>query len=161
MKYFFILFVVFSLFSIQGFTQEKQDTDSAREQIEKWEASLSENFKKGDAIAMAEGYSMDAIVFPPNAPEIKGREAITKLWQGMLSMGKIDIKFNTDKVDVFGSAASSYGTYQLEITMVDGTVIRDNGKFLEVWEKQEDGDWLRTYDMWNSSVPQPTVTQKN
>ena len=153
--YFTLAVLVFSLFTISTFAQKKQNRETIMKNVEKVENSFADNFAKGNAKAMAEGYTIDAIAFPPNAPEAKGREAIQKVWAGIIAMGKVDFKLHTDGLRVFGTTAVSHGTYDLEVTMKDGKPIKDNGKFLEVWKEQKDGSWLREYDMWNSNLPLP------
>lgn len=46
--------------------------------------------------------------------------------------------------------------YYLNVT-VDGEMItEDNGKFIVIWEKQEDGNWLMKKDIWNTNLPLAT-----
>jgi ketosteroid isomerase-like protein len=51
------------------------------------------------------------------------------------------------------------GTYELTMNDASGKPMNDRGKYLEVWEKQTDGNWKCRADMWNSdlaaSVPAP------
>lgn len=152
-KYFFFAVFTFSLFLMQSFAQNEQDVEKVKQQIEKSNSSFMEAFSKGDAKAMTKDYAVDAIVLPPNTPEVKGTDAIIKLWQGFIDMGKGVLKLNTVKTSVFGNAAATYHTYNLEVKMKDGQVIKDNGRSVVVYEKQKDGKWLIIYDIWNSSVP--------
>ncbi len=156
LKYLFVAIFIASLFSMQIFGQIKQDVESVKAQIEKLRTNFIEAFNKGDAKAMTKGNAENVIIFPPNAREVKGNEAAEKLWQGFIDMGKGVINLKTIKVNVFENVAVEYETYQLEITMKDNKVIKDNGKSLIVFEKQKDGNWLRIYDTWNSSLPLPT-----
>jgi ketosteroid isomerase-like protein len=155
-KCFFIAVFIVSLFSMQSFAQNKQDVESAKAQIEKLRTNFIEAFNKGDAQAMTKGNAENLIVFPPNAPEVKGSEAVAKLWQSFIDMGKGVINLKTIKVNVSGNLAVEYETYELEITTKENKVVKDNGISLIVFEKQKDGNWLRIYDTWNSSLPLPT-----
>lgn len=155
-KYFFIGAFVVSLFSIQSCTQMTQDVESVKKQIEEKQTSFMENFNNGDAKASSEDYTVDAIVLPPNAAEVRGKEAIVELWQSFINMGKASVKLNTVNTDVFGNIAVNHQTYDFEATMEDGQMIQDNGKSIVIYEKQEDGNWLIIYDMWNSNLPLPT-----
>jgi ketosteroid isomerase-like protein len=44
------------------------------------------------------------------------------------------------------------GTYELTMNDTNGKPINDRGKYLEVWEKQTDGNWKCRADMWNSDL---------
>lgn len=153
-KGFLMTVFILSMLSLQAFAQEELDVERAKVQIEKFEKSFCDNFAKGDAKAMTEGYTEDAIAFPPNAPSARGKDAIQKVFEGFMALGHIELKLNTEEVGIIGNTAVTHGTYRLELTMKDGNVVHDDGKFLEVWEEQKDGSWQRKYDMWNSSLPQ-------
>ena len=51
-----------------------------------------------------------------------------------------------------GEMARVSGTYELTKNDASGKPINDRGKYLEVWEKQTDGNWKCAADMWNSDV---------
>lgn len=154
-KHFLIGVIVVSLFSIQSCTQKTQDIENVKKQIEEEQTSFMENFNNGDAKASSEYYAGDAIVMPPHAPEVRGKEAIEKLWQSFVDMGKASVMLNTVNTEVSGKIAVIYQTYQFEATPEDGQAIKDNGKSIVVYEEQEDGSWLIIYDIWNSNEPLP------
>jgi ketosteroid isomerase-like protein len=54
------------------------------------------------------------------------------------------------------------GTYELTIKDASGKSANDRGKYLEVWEKQPDGNWKCAADMWNSdlAVSEPPAAEK-
>ena len=35
---------------------------------------------------------------------------------------------------------------------IDGKPVNDNGKYIVIWEKQNDGNWLCKKDIWNTSL---------
>jgi ketosteroid isomerase-like protein len=51
-----------------------------------------------------------------------------------------------------GEMAWVRGTYELTMNDASGKPIDDRGKYLEVWEKQTDGNWKCAADMWNSDL---------
>jgi ketosteroid isomerase-like protein len=150
---FLIIVFVLLILSFQVYAQATREINRTKMQIEEFEKSFCENFAKGDAKAMTKGYTKDAIAFPPNAPTARGKDAIQKVFESFIAMGNIDLKLQTDEVGIIGNTAITHGTYRFSLTMKDGNEIHDDGKFLEVWEEQKDGTWLRKYDMWNSSLP--------
>ncbi|HEY4639267.1 MAG TPA: DUF4440 domain-containing protein, partial [Candidatus Udaeobacter sp.] len=48
------------------------------------------------------------------------------------------------------------GTYELTMNDASGKRINDRGKYLEVWEKQKDGNWKCAAEMWNSDLAAST-----
>jgi ketosteroid isomerase-like protein len=86
-------------------------------------------------------YSEDAIVMPPNASAATTKEAIRKVWQDLLASPGLVFSWKTTKVEVAksGDLACLSGTYELTMNDSSGKPINDQGKYVEVWEKQADG----------------------
>jgi ketosteroid isomerase-like protein len=103
-------------------------------------------------------YSDDAIVFPPNATSAATKEAIRNGWKEMLGSPGFVISWQPTKVRVGkgGEMAWVSGTYELTMNDSSGKPINDRGKYLEVWEKQTDGNWKCAADMWNSNLVSST-----
>jgi ketosteroid isomerase-like protein len=103
-------------------------------------------------------YSDDAIVFPPNEASAATKEAIRNSWKTMLGSPGLVISWQPTKVQVgkAGEMAWVSGTYELTMNDASGKPINDRGKYLEVWEKQTDGDWKCAADMWNSDLAPST-----
>src|SRR4029434_7987735 len=97
-------------------------------------------------------YTDDAIVFPPNATSAATKEAIRNGWKEMFASPGFVISWQPTKVQVgkAGEMAWVSGTYELTMNDASGKAINDRGKYLEVWEKQTDGNWKCAADMWNS-----------
>jgi ketosteroid isomerase-like protein len=99
-------------------------------------------------------YSDDAIVFPPNATSAATKEAIRNGWKEMLGSPGFVITWQPTRVAVGKSGEMAWvsGTYELTMNDASGKPINDRGKYLEVWEKQTDGNWKCAADMWNSDL---------
>jgi ketosteroid isomerase-like protein len=99
-------------------------------------------------------YSDDAIVFPPNATSAATKEAIRNGWKEMLTSPGFVITWQPRKVQVGKGGAMAWvsGTYELTMNDGSGKPVNDRGKYLEVWEKQIDGNWKCAADMWNSNL---------
>ena len=50
-----------------------------------------------------------------------------------------------------GAYAFETGLYNVQMT-VEGKEMNDNGKYIVVWEKQKNGNWLCKKDIWNTSL---------
>ena len=103
-------------------------------------------------------YSDDAIVFPPNATSAETKETIRNGWKEMLGSPGFVIAWQPTKVQVSkaGEMAWVSGAYELTMNDASGKPINDRGKYLEVWEKQTDGNWKCAADMWNSNLAPST-----
>ena len=100
-------------------------------------------------------YSEDATVLPPNASAATTKETIRKLWQDLLASPGLAISWKATKVEVAKSGDLGFvsGTYELTMNDASGNPVTDNGKYVEVWEKQADGKWKCGTDTWNSDLP--------
>ena len=104
-------------------------------------------------------------MLPPNAASAATKEAIRNDWNEMLASPGFVITWQPTRVQVgkAGEMAWVTGTYELTMNDASGKPINDRGKYLEVWEKQNDGTWKCRADAWNSDLPSSssaTATEK-
>ena len=99
-------------------------------------------------------YSDDAIVFPPNATSAATKDAIRNGWKEMFASPGFVITWKPTRVQLAKSGDMGWvsGTYEVTMNDASGKPIDDRGKYLEVWEKQTDGNWKCAADMWNSDL---------
>ena len=99
-------------------------------------------------------YSADAIVLPPNAASAATREEIRNVWKEMLASPGLLISWQPTRVELAKSGDMAWvsGAYELTTNDGSGKPVTDRGKYLEVWEKQADGNWKCRADMWNSDL---------
>ena len=107
-------------------------------------------------------YSDDAVVLPPNAASAMTKEAIRNTWKDLLASPGLVITWKPTRVELAKSGDMAWvsGTYELAMNDAAGIPINDHGKYLEVWEKQADGNWKCRADMWNSDLPAITTAEK-
>ena len=109
-------------------------------------------------------YSDDAIVLPPNATRAATKETVRNVWKDVLAAPGLVISWKPSKVKLGHNGAMAWvsGTYELIMNDTSGKPINDRGKYLEVWEKQADGNWKCAADMWNSdlAVSAPATAEK-
>ena len=109
-------------------------------------------------------YSERAIVLPPNATSAATRETIRNVWKDLLAAPGLVITWKPTKVKLGSSGEMAWvsGTYELTMNDPGGKPANDRGKYLEVWEKQTDGNWKCAADMWNSdlAVSAPATAEK-
>ena len=99
-------------------------------------------------------YSDDAIVLPANATSAATKEAVRNIWKEMFASPGFVKTWKPTRVQLAKSGDMGWvsGTYELTMNDATGKPINDRGKYLEVWEKQSDGNWKCRADMWNSDL---------
>jgi len=108
--------------------------------------SFQEAAQKRDPDRIAALYTADAIVMPPDAPFVKGRDNIQQLWGSAIQqMGLKDVKLNTLDLEVVGDTAYEVGEAVLTLQSGGATF-----KYVVVWKKV-DGQWRLHRDIWNTT----------
>lgn len=125
------------------------DERAIREQVDQWHQLI----KAKDAAGIAELYTDDGAVMPPNAPIGKGRAAIQQIWASMMQTPGFDLAINPEQIVVSssGDMALDRGTYTLKIAP-EGTTQTDTGKYVVVWRKIG-SEWKAAADIFNSDLP--------
>ena len=145
-----IALLLFSLLCVASGADTKAIEKALRDLDAQWSAAAgAKDLEKTIAF-----YSGDAIVLPTNAPAATTKEAIRNTWKDLLASPGLAISWKTTKVEVAKSGDIAYttGTYELTMNDASGKPANDRGKYLEVWEKQADGNWKCAADMWNSDL---------
>jgi len=113
---------------------------------EAWAAA----FNAKDVDALAELYTSDARVAPPNSEAEIGRDTVRAEFGAMIDAG-LSIQLATVEAAVSGDIGYRYGTYALQA----GDETADVGKYVETWRRGDDGQWRISNDIWNSDLPVP------
>lgn len=108
-------------------------------------------FNSGDAAGLAAIYTADAALLPPDMAQIDGREGIQALWQSFMDAGVSDIDVTTVELEVHGNSASEVGTYTLTAPDGEGGRVTAGGKYIILWQLDEDGVWRLHRDIWNGN----------
>jgi ketosteroid isomerase-like protein len=123
--------------------------------LEAKSAGWIESFNAGDGEGIAALHSLDAKLFPPNAPPVNGRADIATFWQGVIDSG-LKAELQVDEIDASGTLGTRVGRFK--IIGADGTVM-DEGRFIEVWKYVND-EWHSHRDIWNSDLPLPEADEE-
>jgi len=142
-----------SLVSFETRAAEQQFAD--KEALEAQAAVWMKAFNAKDIEAMTAYYAEDAVLLPPNAPAIFGRDAVLATMQEMFASG-LGIELEDLEIKVENDLGYKAGRYRLQSE--EGALV-DRGKYIEIWTKV-DGRWILHRDIWNSSV-QPEVEHEH
>jgi ketosteroid isomerase-like protein len=141
-----------------GCTQApKQDTAADKAKLQTDALAWFDSFARADSEGLANLYSEDAIVMPPNMPAVHGRPAIKTLLGSMAAQTQA-AKYSLKNGQVTGAEVSGdmgwiSGTYTVSDST--GSAV-DSGNYLSVHQRTN-GAWLYIRDIWNSDMPPAPV----
>jgi len=118
--------------------------------IEEISTTFQEGMNANDWAAVAATYTMDAVLLPPNAPAVSGRENIQAFFSKFPPIS--DAELSNVEVKGQGDWAWVRGTYSMTISPPEMEPITDTGKYVEIRKKQSDGSWLIYCDIYNSDM---------
>ncbi len=124
----------------------EQDISAIRAASDEWVTTYNEN----DWDALAELFSPDATMMPPNSPAVTGRDAIAA-WEAENEAG-FQIAFDVQDIDGAGDLAYVRGRSCVFIPLGSGEYGVDVGKYLEIRKRDANGDWLIVTDIFNSDA---------
>jgi len=106
-------------------------------------------YDRKDSNGMAELYTEEGQLLPPNGDFVRGKQALREFWQSIMDMGIVSIRLETGEVEQHGDTAIEVSKGSL---FVDGNEPADEVKYIVIW-KRENGDWKLHRDIFNSSMP--------
>ena len=134
----------------------KDDLDTERRRLLNADKQFAQmSLDKGAAEAFNHFLTEDAMGMSHNQHPVVGREQI---YQEMkVGQEDYELAWDPQRAEVAGSADMgwTWGKYVLSFNDEDGVEQKRYGKYLNIWTRQEDGQWKVAVDMGNSS-PKPS-----
>jgi uncharacterized protein (TIGR02246 family) len=129
------------------------DVDAIRSGTANW----VEAYNAGDVDKLVAHYADDAVLMPPGAAPVSGREAIKQYFAADITASKAageSFVLDPDSVGVSGDSAWHAGEFHDKGP--DGSS-KDAGKFVELW-RRVNGNWVIVRDIWNDNAPAVAAT---
>lgn len=110
-------------------------------------------FDKGDAAALAAIYAENASVRSPDAATAEGREAIERLWEGVIETGTRNLRLLPQSLETLGEASlRETSRFLLDTPTKGGGLARIEGERVAVWAKEGE-EWRVAADAWEVFLP--------
>ena len=119
-----------------------------RRQIAETRAAFAAALERGDAGAASDIYADGAKLLAPSAELIEGRASIEAFWRAGIEIGVSHAEFHPIELRRNDGLAYEVGRYTLRVRGAAGPVV-DDGWYLLVHERQEDGSWRRAVEMFS------------
>lgn len=153
-----ILMLAAIVFTLSGMAQ----TGNQKEEKKLMELSRewAKTVKTGDVQKTVSYWSQDAVLMTPDQGKLVGHEQLSAMVKGGMEIPGFEIDWEPQKARVSKSGDIGYVIAHKYVKVPD-----ENGKlntiyFIEVgiWEKQGDGTWKNTIDIYN---PDPSINSLN
>jgi uncharacterized protein (TIGR02246 family) len=135
-------------------------TTAAQEGVQVVDAAWEKAVEANDLDAVMACYAADAVAWLPDSPELKGKEAIRRSYEGLFAANTIkDASFTETHYATVGDRSVGWGRFSLTLVPKgsDKPVVA-TGRFTEVAERR-DGRWVYVVDH-ASADPAPAAAPK-
>jgi uncharacterized protein (TIGR02246 family) len=152
MKFLFgSIIVLFFITQLGCNKPESFDSVQVKKSIEEACAKYSEAIREANATNVADVYTVDATIIPPDGDIVKGRKAIEEFYKKLFQMGFKEGVLTTIEVGGSGDTAYEIGKSKILIQPEGQAAIQDSTRYLVIWKHQADGTWKVHVDIWNMS----------
>jgi uncharacterized protein (TIGR02246 family) len=143
MRRFFFTLTLVLLFSSAFSAASAEGPTGAQAVDEAWRKAIIAN----DLDAVVANYSKDAVMWLPDAPEAKGREAIRNAYAGLLAANTVTgATFANTHYQTSGNLSVGWGNFTLTLSPKSGgSPVSLSGRF-SVIAKKEAGKWVYVVD---------------
>jgi ketosteroid isomerase-like protein len=140
-------------------TSAADTSASAKQAIGVANAQWPRLTSSGHADSIAELFTADGVIMPPNMATMTGKDAIKGFFATINTIDpRPTLTLRSDKVVATGTLAVETGRwhwgYPAGAKLPPGTPAVDSGKYIVRWE-QQNGKWLMVDQIWNSDMPMP------
>jgi uncharacterized protein (TIGR02246 family) len=126
-----------------------------RSKIAERDAEYGAAASRGDIAAVAELYTDDAILLPPNAEMVRGKQGVKQFFDELKkTRGVPQVTLRTIELEELGDTANEVGELTLRIQPPGGEPVTDVGKYVVIWKREGD-TWKLAVDIWNTNSPMP------
>ena len=109
-------------------------------------------FNEGDATGIARHFTKDAYLMVPGWKTQRGQQAIEAYYQAVFDVFHTELESGYEEVKVDGDLAYGRGFAKVILTPKDGgKESTSTAKYLNILERQKDGTWKTTHDIWNGN----------
>lgn len=147
-----ILLIIVLLVILSCINESQIDKQKDLDTIEEISAARADAFNEGDAAAIAIHFTENGLLMAPGSPVLTGRIAVEEYYQEIFDEYETSLDSYYEDVQVSGNLAFGRGVADVELVpKVGGNTIHSTSKYINILQKQADGSWLTTHDIWNNN----------
>lgn len=132
--------------------QTGNDVSLDEEAINDMSKARAKAFNAGDAKTIASYFTKDAVLMAPGKEPVIGPEAVEAYYQSIFDQYETKLNSYYNEVEVSGDLAYGRGTAEVTLIPKNGdSTVTSVSKYLNILQKQSDGEWKTTHDIWNDN----------
>src|SRR6056297_551673 len=109
-------------------------------------------FNDMNANEISRYFTSDGVLMAPGKQASIGQKAVAKYYQAIFDEFDVVLKSHYVEVQVSGNMAYGRGEAIVHATSkIDGKESVSKSKYLNILERQNDGSWKTTHDIWNTN----------
>ena len=129
-----------------------QDEASDISKIKALSAARAKAFNEGNAEVIAAAFTESGMLMAPDKPSTTGREAVRKYYQCIFDHYKTFLESGYEEVKVSGDIGYGVGFAKVKLVPHSGgDTLVSTAKYINILQRQSDGSWLTTHDIWNAN----------
>ncbi len=149
-KYCFLALMIFPIFFFTS-CQTQQDAEKDVKAIQTWAEKYMAAVKSADLEGLMGVQSEDVCFLPAHQLIVQGKEAARKWAKQLFDAFELEYNIELPYIEVLGDWAFARGVYNSKTKVkADGQIFEDTGKFINIFKKQSNGEWICSYSIWNS-----------
>lgn len=150
------LLVVAMMLLITGLAccNQKVPQDEARDisEIKALSAARAKAFVEGNADVIASAFTQNGLLMAPDMKSMTGRQAVREYYQNIFDQYQTFLESGYEEVKVSGDVAYGVGFAKVKlIPRSGGEALSSTAKYINILQRQNDGSWLTTHDIWNAN----------
>ena len=116
----------------------------------------------GDLDSIVAMFADDAVLMPPNDTTVYGKDEIRAWWEEYFTFFRVTSSVETEReITVEGDQAFVRASFSVTIVpKQQGPRILDDIRSLTVWSQRVDGTWKISHQIWNSTKPVGSGTNR-
>jgi ketosteroid isomerase-like protein len=118
--------------------------------------------RSGDLNPLVDLFAPDAVIMPPNDTTVYGPEEIRWWWEEYFKFFTVSSVIETEReMTIDGNQAFDRSAFSVTIVPKEGgPTILDDIRSLAVWKQEADGSWKISHQIWNSTKPVGSGTNR-
>ena len=129
-----------------------QDDANDISEIKSLSATRAKAFNEGNADAIASAFTESGILMAPDMTSMRGREAVRGYYQRIFDQYRTFLESGYEEVRVSGNLAYGVGFARVKLIPHNGgDTLVSTAKYINILQRQDDGSWLTTHDIWNAN----------